>query len=172
MGRQAGAISQQRSMTARTRLRRWPPFSVLPMLALLALPSLLTGCAEEPLPERRLTRLDCLRDVRIDRLSKAIARCDQVVAAYPEDPAPLNDRFLLHSLAGDNKRACRDIARAVSLAARRPRASRDPLLRSDLANRQASCRDDAGVTSERSSVAPAPAAPAADRNPSGARTER
>lgn len=108
---------------------------------LLSLLALLAGCAEEPLPERGLTRQDCLRDVRIDRLQKAIARCDRVVAAYPGDPAPLNDRFLLHSLAGNNARACRDIDRAVTLAARRPKASLDPLLRSDLAARQASCRD-------------------------------
>jgi hypothetical protein len=107
----------------------------------MLLPALLAGCAEEPLPERRLTRQDCLREVRLDRLEKAIDLCDRVVAKFPGDPAPLNDRFLLHSLAGNEAAACRDIARAVELAGKLPPERLDPLLRKDLELRQAGCRD-------------------------------
>jgi hypothetical protein len=111
------------------------------LAGLLCLLGLLGSCAEEPLPQRKLTQDDCLREVKLDRLKEAIERCDRVVAAYPKAPEPLNERFLLHSLAGDNASACRDIARAASLADQLPAARVDPLLRNDLTLRQASCRD-------------------------------
>jgi hypothetical protein len=99
------------------------------------------GCAEEPLPTRRLSREDCLRVVKLKRIGEAIRRCDQVVAEFPDDPLPLNERFLLHSLAGDNAAACRDIEKAAALAAKQPADRIDPLLRKDLELRQASCQD-------------------------------
>ncbi|MEB3263050.1 MAG: hypothetical protein VKJ66_01615 [Synechococcus sp.] len=107
--------------------------------ALLALLVGLAGCSEEPLPERTIRADDCLRDVQIKQLKASIRRCDAVVKAFPSDPAPLNDRFLLHSLNGDGPAACRDIRRAVALAARQPAASLDPLLKEDLRLRAASC---------------------------------
>jgi hypothetical protein len=88
-----------------------------------------------------MTRDDCLRDVKLEALAKAIHRCNRVVAAFPRDPVPLNDRFLLHSLAGNNPAACRDMAQAVKLAGRLPPQRLDAILRQDLAQRQASCRD-------------------------------
>ena len=102
---------------------------------------LLAGCAEEPLPQRRLQSDDCLQEVRMDQLPQAIARCDRIVKTFPQDPLPLNERFLLHTLAGDDRAACRDIALASALAARQPPAEVDRLLREDLKLRQASCRD-------------------------------
>ncbi len=102
--------------------------------------TLLTGCAEEPLPERKIGREDCLQRVTLDKLKEAIAACDKVVAAFPNDPAPLNERYLLHSLAGDTNAACRDIAKAARLAMQQPQGKVDPLLRTDLELRQASCR--------------------------------
>ncbi len=110
------------------------------MPALLAL-LVLAGCAEEPLPERRLSRDDCLKEVSMDSLDEALRRCDQVVAAFPQDPQPLNERFLIHSLRGDTDKACSDIAAAVKLAAPLPAERLDPLLRNDLRLRSASCRD-------------------------------
>jgi hypothetical protein len=118
-----------------------PAVRLAGLVGLLCLLGLLGSCAEEALPERKLTRDDCLREVKLDRLKEAIERCNRVVAAFPQDPEPLNERFLLHSLAGDNTSACRDIALAASLADRLPAARIDPLLRNDLTLRQASCRD-------------------------------
>ncbi|MFM7268387.1 MAG: hypothetical protein ACKOZT_07345, partial [Cyanobium sp.] len=63
--------------------------------------------------------------MKLDRLNEALARCDRVVAAFPQDPLPLNERFLLHTLAEDDKAACRDIAQAVVLARRVPPAKLD-----------------------------------------------
>jgi len=111
-----------------------------PLLLGALLACLLGGCAEEPLPQRRISRDDCLGEVSLDRLKEAIARCDTVVAACPQDPQPLNERFLLHTLAEDDKAACRDIVRASELAQKRPAASLDPLLRDDLRRRLADCR--------------------------------
>ena len=76
----------------------------------------------------------------MEAIEEALRRCDRVVAAFPRDPQPLNERFLLHSLRGDVDKACRDIATATRLAARLPADRLDPLLRSDLRLRAASCR--------------------------------
>ncbi len=101
----------------------------------------LLGCVEEPLPQRRLTSGDCLLDLKLSDLRNARRRCDKVVNAFPGDPAPLNDRFLIHSLLGDNAAACADIRQAAKLASRLPTAKLDPLLRRDLSQRLSSCRD-------------------------------
>jgi hypothetical protein len=102
---------------------------------------LIGGCAEEPLPQRPITREDCLRTVKLEDLPGALERCDKVVAAFPKDPGPLNERFLLHTLAGDTAAACRDIARATTLAATMPPSKLDPILRQDLKVRQKSCTE-------------------------------
>ncbi len=99
------------------------------------------GCAEEPLPQRPITREDCLEAVKLEEIPAALDRCNRVVAAFPKDPGPLNERFLLHTLAGNTAAACRDIAQATALAARLPKAKLDPLLMEDLNVRQASCSD-------------------------------
>ena len=106
----------------------------------LLLAGLIAGCAEEPLPQRRLNASDCLLEVRLDRLRQALKRCDAVVAAFPKDPLPLNERYLLHTLANDEAAACRDMARASVLARAIPPARLDPLLRADLQRRLADCR--------------------------------
>ncbi|MFM7312435.1 MAG: hypothetical protein ACKO0M_04585 [Cyanobium sp.] len=77
----------------------------------------------------------------MERLPKALKRCDQVVAAFPRDPQPLNERFLLHTLNGDEAAACLDIRKAAILARRLPPARVDRLLRRDLELRLASCKD-------------------------------
>ncbi|MBM5823015.1 MAG: hypothetical protein FJ082_11360 [Cyanobacteria bacterium K_Offshore_surface_m2_011] len=104
---------------------------------------LLGGCAEEPLPQRPITREDCLRTVKLEDLPGALRQCDRVVAAFPKDPGPLNERFLLHTLAGNTTAACRDIAQATVLAAAVPKNKLDPILRQDLEVRRSSCADDA-----------------------------
>ncbi|MFM7266557.1 MAG: hypothetical protein ACKOZW_13390 [Cyanobium sp.] len=119
-----------RARRERRSWRAWP----------LLLATCLVGCAEEPLPQRRLSHDDCLREVRMEAIAEALQRCDRVVAAFPRDPQPLNERFLLHSLRGDVDKACRDIAAAAKLAATLPADRLDPLLRNDLRLRAASCR--------------------------------
>lgn len=91
------------------------------------------------MPQRSLSVDDCLTNIELDQLDKAIERCDKVVAAFPGQPQPLNERFLLHWLKGDEKSACRDIRQADSLARRLPAARLDRHLRRDLELRLASC---------------------------------
>jgi hypothetical protein len=87
------------------------------------------------------TRRDaCLRNVKLEQLREQIERCDAVVAAFPDDPGPRNDRYLLHSLAGNDEAACQDLRQAVKLAARLPADRLDPQLRSDLKVRQQLCQ--------------------------------
>ncbi|MFN7228307.1 MAG: hypothetical protein ACK5UG_04545 [Synechococcaceae cyanobacterium] len=107
-------------------------------LLVLALAATAPGCSEAPLPEQRLRVDDCLQDVNPDRLQEAIRRCDRVVAAFPREPGPLNERYLLHTLAGNDPAACHDIRRAAALL--KPQsAGVDPLLRQDVAQRLGDC---------------------------------
>jgi hypothetical protein len=85
------------------------------------------------------------------QIKAAIARCDAVVAAFPNDPFPLNERFLLHTLNQDSRAACRDIVRANALALRSKSAAVDELLRQDLKLRLASCLPRPGTAQQRSS---------------------
>ena len=57
----------------------------------------------------------CLADVEANALNRALKHCDRVVAAHPNDPSPLNDRFLLHTLLQNKTAACRDIRNADQL---------------------------------------------------------
>jgi hypothetical protein len=111
----------------------------------------LFGCAEEPLPQPKISREDCLRGLEMKDLKTAIARCDAVVAAFPDDPFPLNERFLLHTLNQDQKAACRDILRANALARTKRAPALDALLRQDLQLRLASCQPRRTTVQQRSS---------------------
>ncbi|MFN9547340.1 MAG: hypothetical protein ACK6AD_09775 [Cyanobacteriota bacterium] len=121
------------------RSQRNPWQALLWPLALISCGGLF-GCAEEPLPRPKISREDCLRGLEMKQLQAAITRCDAVVAAFPADPFPLNERFLLHTLNQNPKAACRDIVRANALA-KAPRApAADAILRQDLKLRLASCQ--------------------------------
>jgi hypothetical protein len=100
---------------------------------------------------------DCLRDIKLDQLGEQLKRCDQVVAAFPTNPAPLNDRYLLRSLTGpDQERAaCADIRRATALARQAKPGSLDPQLRTDLSLRLALCQEPAKTTPETTTKAAA-----------------
>ena len=118
---------------------REPAAAARSLALALAVTGLLTACAEEPLPQRRISADDCLSEVRMERLKEALERCDTVVAAYPNDPLPLNERYVLHTLAEDDKAACRDLTQALALAGRIPAGRLDPILRHDLQIRRADC---------------------------------
>jgi hypothetical protein len=93
----------------------------------------------------------CLWGMDMKKLPEAISRCDAVVAAFPRDPFPLNERFLLHTLNQNRRAACQDIVRANALA-RRPQAPpTDELLRQDLKLRLASCTRRSAPDQKRSS---------------------
>lgn len=113
--------------------------TTLKLLSLAAV--LLSGCSEAELPQRSLQPDDCLREVQLDQLQQAIARCDRVVAQFPQDPGPRNERSLLLALAGNDQAACREIEAAHRLAQQARPNSLDPLLVSELAMRRRSCRD-------------------------------
>ena len=84
---------------------------------------------------------DCLRQVEMKRLKKALRRCDEVVEAHPQQPQPRNERALLHSLAGDHQAACRDSLAAEKLLKQVPKTtSPDPLLVEEIQLRARSCR--------------------------------
>jgi hypothetical protein len=102
---------------------------------------LLSSCGDGALPERTLRRDDCLRDVDLAALPEAMRQCNQVVARYPQDPLPRNERSLLLALSGDDQGACRDIAVAHGLVQRAKAGSLDPLLVSEINVRRSSCQE-------------------------------
>lgn len=108
-------------------------------ILLLPLVLALVGCAEAPLPREPIRRDDCLRQLDLGRLEAQLERCNAVVRAFPENPAPLNDRYLLHVLAGNDTEACVDLRRALELAERIPTDQLDAQLRSDLTVREQLC---------------------------------
>jgi hypothetical protein len=130
-------------------------------LVALVIALLLTACAEEPLPQRRINRSDCLRTIDMGHLPEALRRCDAVVAAFPKDPGPLNDRFLLLTLADKDVAACQDIRRAAALARGLPAQKLDSQLRHDLALRLADCpaTPPGGLTNSQATGAPKPGTP-------------
>jgi len=130
-------------------------------LVALVIASLLTACTEEPLPQRRINRSDCLRTIDMGHLPEALRRCDAVVAAFPKDPGPLNDRFLLLTLADKDAAACQDIRRAAVLARTLPAQKLDSQLRHDLALRLADCpaTPPGGLTNPQATGAPKPGTP-------------
>ena len=114
-----------------------PPLAPL-VLAITGL--VLVGCSEADLPQRSLQRDDCLRQVSLQDLPQAIRRCDQVVARFPQDPGPRNERSVLLALAGDDQAACREIEAASRLAQQARAGKVDPMLLSELKTRRESCR--------------------------------
>lgn len=117
---------------AKPSSRLWP--------VVLAMGVLVGGCAEEPLPERAISRDDCLRELSLATLKERLEVCDAVVAAFPRDPATLNDRYLLHSLAGNDQAACADLRKAIALARSIPKGNLDEQLRIDLEVREQLCK--------------------------------
>jgi hypothetical protein len=118
---------------------------------------LLGGCVSAPSdPTSTLPGLDdCLRQVEIKRLKKALRRCDDVVKAHPQQPQPRNERALLHSLAGDHQAACRDSLAAQTLLKQLPKAAApDPLLVEEIELRARRCRT---LTTAPATGAPSPA---------------
>jgi hypothetical protein len=98
---------------------------------------------------------DCLRQVEIKRLKRAIERCNGVVEAHPQQPQPRNERALLHSLAGNNQAACRDSQAAERLLKQLPKTpAPDPLLVEEIQLRAQSCRT---LTKPPEADAPSPA---------------
>lgn len=100
---------------------------------------LLQACGEADLPQRGVQVDDCLRDVNVQQIPQAIRRCDQVVAHFPRDPAPRNERALLLSLNGQDQAACQESAAALSLARQARPGTVDPLLSSELTMRHQNC---------------------------------
>lgn len=144
---------------APTRLVLARPAAQALLIALVGTGLVGGGCGEAPLPQRQLRTDDCLRGLQLNRLEAQLQRCNQVVAAFPSQPGPRNDRYLLRSLAGDDVGACNDIATAIPLAAKLPTNPENDQLRSELKLRQSICQ-----APERAVAAPtptsAPSAPA------------
>lgn len=133
--------------------RRRPPLGAAALLGGILT---LLGCSEQPLPRQQGLRSDdCLREVSLDRLQQQIARCDDVVATFADDPGPRNDRYLLHSLAGNDASACEDLRQALRLAESVPEDQLDAQLRSDLEVRRALCVE-TPLTSPAAPPAPSP----------------
>ncbi|MCP9808086.1 hypothetical protein KBY58_01395 [Cyanobium sp. HWJ4-Hawea] len=120
---------------------------------------LLTGCSEQPLPERQMRSDDCLRQLTFDQLAEQLKRCDEVVKAFPNNPGPLNDRYLLRSLIEprQNRAACQDIRRANALAKQAKAGSLGITMQNELKLRLELCNTPLPTPTPAPAPAPAPA---------------
>ena len=91
----------------------------------------------QPNPEAKAS--SCLENLSLQKLSEALDHCNAVVKSHPDNPIPLTDRSLLHTLIGSDDKACADVSLAASLLKSR-QATADPLLRHELDVRQQSCK--------------------------------
>ena len=97
--------------------------------------------AESPqaaLPDPQVKASSCLEDLNLQRLDRALEDCNAVVVSHPDNPVPLTDRSLIHTLMGRDEEACADVSQAASLL-KGQNDSRDPLLEHELNVRQQSC---------------------------------
>ena len=90
-------------------------------------------------PDPQLKASSCLENLSLQKLDKALEHCNAVVLSHPDNPVPLTDRSLLHTLMGSDDQACADVKRAASLLKNRAKTT-DPLLRHELKVRQQSCK--------------------------------
>ena len=102
------------------------------------------GCRTRSAPSSRqatadLTPLACLEGLNLNKLEQSLDHCNQVVAAHRNDPAPLTDRSLLHTLLGQVDQACRDVDQALVLVKQQGKTA-DPMISHELNVRQDSCR--------------------------------
>lgn len=96
-------------------------------------------------PDPQLKASSCLEDLSLKQLDKALDHCNAVVESHPDNPVPLTDRSLIHTLMGNYDNACADVSQAASLLKRR-NGTTDPLLRHELNVRQQSCKQRATMT--------------------------
>ena len=119
---------------------KWPQSALLIGVLLLTI----QACkkAESPQaasPNPKVTTSSCLENLNLERLDKALEQCNAVVASHPDNPVPLTDRSLIHTLMGSDEEACADVSQAASLL-KGQNNSRDPLLEHELNVRQQSCK--------------------------------
>ena len=89
--------------------------------------------------DAELAASSCLKGLDLQRLDEALTHCNAVVAGHPNNPVPLTDRSLLHTLMGRDDEACADVSQASALIKRQTKTA-DPLLRHELDVRQQSCK--------------------------------
>ena len=102
------------------------------------------GCRSrsEPKPAAispEISIADCMSDLDLNKLDKALQRCNEVVDAHGEKPAALADRSLLLTLMGKTDQACADVTQAMALLRQDSRTA-DPMVVHELNVRHKSCK--------------------------------
>ena len=82
---------------------------------------------------------DCMSNLDLNKLDKALQRCNEVVNAHGDKPAALADRSLLLTLMGKTEQACADVTQAMALL-RQNKRSTDPMVVHELNVRHKSCK--------------------------------
>jgi hypothetical protein len=102
------------------------------------------GCRSrsEPKPATispEISIADCMSDLDLNKLDKALQRCNEVVDAHGDKPAALADRSLLLTLMGKTDKACADVTQAMALLRQDSRTA-DPMVVHELNVRHKSCK--------------------------------
>ena len=80
-----------------------------------------------------------MSNLDLNKLNKALQRCNEVVSAHRDKPAALADRSLLLTLMGKTEQACADVTQAMELL-RHNKRSTDPMVVHELNVRHKSCK--------------------------------
>ncbi len=80
----------------------------------------------------------CLEDLNLQQLDQALVHCNNVVKQHQNNPEPLNDRYLIYTLLGQNNLACQDIYKGLELLQQQGESA-DPMVRHELTVRKDSC---------------------------------
>ena len=91
---------------------------------------------------------DCMSDLDLNNLDKALQRCNEVVDAHRDKPAALADRSLLLTLMGKTDQACADVTQAMALL-RQDKRSTDPMVVHELNVRHKSCKQRDSIVGNR-----------------------
>ena len=112
------------------------------MIGALLLTGLGCRTRSEPKPATispEISIADCMSDLDLNKLDKALQRCNEVVDAYGDKPAAFADRSLLLTMMGKTDQACADVTQAMALL-RQDSKSADPMVVHELNVRHKSCK--------------------------------
>ena len=80
-----------------------------------------------------------MKQYQVSEPNRALQACNDAIAATPNQPELLRDRAFIHTLNGQHREACADIAAGLKLI-RESTAPVKPMLSHELEVRQATCK--------------------------------
>ncbi len=81
----------------------------------------------------------CLKSYKKNNLEHTLKICEKIIARFPNNPQPLNDRSLIYTLNNKPALACKDVNQAMLLL-KNSSSSIDPLIKYQIEIRHKNCK--------------------------------